>query len=102
MFRQRATKILRLSMKMVQLKLRAFTHSETFPERQRTKKPCATGILAKRKRLIVSDTFVSKLSMRNKIICCHLNKAFEQLYSHIGSQDEYQTYRLLKFFVSIS
>ena len=44
MFRQKATIFLRLRMKMVQIKLGAFTHSETFPERRMTEKPCATGI----------------------------------------------------------
>ena len=37
-------------------------HNETNPEGRSVEKPCATGIFAKRKRLIVSDTLVSKLS----------------------------------------
>jgi hypothetical protein len=38
------------------------TNNETNPKGRNTEKPYATGVLAKRKRSIVSDTLVSKLS----------------------------------------
>ena len=38
------------------------SHNETIPKCKCAEKPCATSIFAKRKRLIVSDTLVSKLS----------------------------------------
>ena len=37
-------------------------HNETIPKCRFAEKPCAASIFAKRKRLIVSNTFVSKLS----------------------------------------
>jgi hypothetical protein len=37
-------------------------HNETIPKCRFAEKPCAASIFAKRKRLIVSDTLVSKLS----------------------------------------
>ena len=37
-------------------------HNETIPKWWYAEKPCTTSIFAKRKRLIVSDTLVSKLS----------------------------------------